>query len=195
MFSRWAFALESGAVRVWSRGRSVGHVERDGEGFRLCATRPGGDNVAWKFLMVCHCSMERNSLWTPLSLPSWSATVHHNRAARSWMEAALLRARRRKWCIPLSGRHAIARLVVFACETETQSFFNQPPQFRTNARVAWLFRWSTILASRSAGAFSLSAGSSFWRWERWSHSFHGRGCHGGQERRHHVNLELAAVFT
>ena len=88
--------------------------------------------------------------------------------------AALVRARRRKErvCPELTGRHGRARLVVLACEpggwwsSETQCFLRQaakkaktrhePPPLRTNARLAWLLRWSTILACSGARALALS---------------------------------------
>ena len=86
---------------------------------------------------------------------------------------ALMQARRRKertYHEP-SGAHGRARLVVLACEvggrwsSETQAFLRQlvkaktrhvPPALRTSAKLAWLWRWSTILACASARAFAVS---------------------------------------
>ena len=84
--------------------------------------------------------------------------------------AALGRARRRKERVypELTGRHGRARLVVLPCETggrwslETQCFLRQaktrhePPPLRTSARLAWLLRWSTMLACSGARALALS---------------------------------------
>ena len=87
--------------------------------------------------------------------------------------AALVRARRRKERVypELTGRHGRARLVVLACETggrwssETQCFLRQaakaktryePPPLRNSARLAWLLRWSTILACSGVRALALS---------------------------------------
>ena len=87
--------------------------------------------------------------------------------------AALLRARRRKErAYPeLSGEHGRARLVVLASEVggrwsaETQSFLRQlakaktrhmPRILRTSAKLAWMWRWSMILACASARAFAQS---------------------------------------
>ena len=86
---------------------------------------------------------------------------------------ALMQARRRKeQTYPeLPGAHGRARLVVLACEvggrwfSETQAFLGQlakaktrhvPPALRTSARLAWLWRWSSILACASARAFAVS---------------------------------------
>ena len=87
--------------------------------------------------------------------------------------AALLRARRRKErAYPeLSGEHGRARLVVLASEvggrwfSETQSFLRQfakaktrhvPRVLQTSGRMAWIWRWSMILACASARAFAQS---------------------------------------
>ena len=82
--------------------------------------------------------------------------------ARRWKEQTYLE---------LWGAHGRARLVVLACEvgsrwsSETQAFLQQlakaktrhvPPALRTSARLAWLWRWSSILACASARAFALS---------------------------------------
>ena len=86
---------------------------------------------------------------------------------------ALMQARRGKERTypELSGAHGRARLVVLACEvggrwsSETQPFLRQlakaktrhvPPALRTSARLAWLWRWSSILACASARAFAQS---------------------------------------
>ena len=83
---------------------------------------------------------------------------------------SLLRARRRKErAYPeLSGEHGKARLVVLASgvgsrwSSETQSFLRQlakaktchmPRILRTSAKLAWMWRWSMILACASARAF------------------------------------------
>ena len=84
--------------------------------------------------------------------------------------AALGCARRRKERVyaELTGRHGRARLVVLPCERggrwslETQCFLRQaktrhePPPLRTSARLAWLLRWSTMLACSGARALALS---------------------------------------
>ena len=96
----------------------------------------------------------------------------HSRCA--WEDGAALRqARRRKERVypELSGAHGRARLVVLANEVggrwslETQAFLGElaraksreePPNFRTSAKLAWTWRWSMILACASARAFAQS---------------------------------------
>ena len=94
----------------------------------------------------------------------------HSRCARE-DGAALRQARRRKEQVypELSGAHGRARLVVLASEvggrwsSETQTFLRQlaraksreeAPTLQTSANLAWIWRWSMILACASARAFA-----------------------------------------
>ena len=67
----------------------------------------------------------------------------------------------------LSGAHGRARLVVLGNEvvlgdasfpptTRTAKSREEPPNFRTSAKLAWTWRWSMILACASARAFAQS---------------------------------------
>ena len=96
----------------------------------------------------------------------------HSRCARE-DGAALRQARQRKERVypELSGAHGRARLVVLASEVggrwsaEAQAFLRQftraksrqePPTLRASAKLAWIWKWSMILACASDRAFALS---------------------------------------
>ena len=95
----------------------------------------------------------------------------HSRCARE-DGAALRQARQRKERVypDLSGEHGRARLVVASevggrWSAEAQAFLRQfaraksrqePPTLRASAKLAWIWRWSMILACASARAFALS---------------------------------------
>ena len=107
--------------------------------------------------------------WCRLSVGTGLPTVvAHGRTA-----PALRQARQRKERVypELSGAHGRARLVVLASEVggrwsaEAQAFLRQlaraksrqePPTLRASAKLAWIWRWSMILACASARAFALS---------------------------------------
>ena len=128
--------------------------------------------VDWKLSQTgFHYSMEPNLPWTTMVAPLKRDTPQPDSVDVDG--AALVRARRRKERVypELTGRHGRARLVVLACETggrwssETQCFLRQaakaktrhePPPLRTSARLAWLLRWSTMLACSGARALAFS---------------------------------------
>ena len=121
---------------------------------------------------VCHCSMAHKSLRTTLVSPLRRDGTPHAQCAREDGAALRLARRRKERAYPeLSGEHGGARLVVLACEvggrwsSETQSFLRQlakaktrhvPHNLRTSAKLAWMWRWCTILACASARALALS---------------------------------------
>ena len=96
----------------------------------------------------------------------------HAQCAREDGAALRLARRRKERAYPeLSGERGRARLVVLACEvggrwsSETQSFLGEltkaktrhvPHNLRTSAKLAWMWRWCTILACASARALAQS---------------------------------------